>query len=198
MTRITTGLFMALVCLSSQVARGQTLADVRKLYDAGQYQQVVAAGAEDPRVTFLRAQSYEKLSQSNEARQVYTQLAGRPESDPWRDVGRSAVALLSSDPAGALDAANQAIARDGALPEAYFQQGMALNARQDFAGAAVAFQKASDLDPNWAYAHYYAGLAYSKVKRIDLTERHFQAFLRLAPQAPERAGVQSILRTLNR
>ena len=55
-----------------------------------------------------------------------------------------------------------------------------------------------DLDPTWAYAHYYAGLAYSKVKRVDLTERHFQAFLRLAPQAPERPGVQSILRTLNR
>ena len=205
-TRITAGLFIALVCLSSQAVRGQTpgdvhpqtLSDVRKLYDAGQYQQVIGASAEDPRVLFLRAQSYEKLSLSNEAGQVYTQLAGRPEPDPWREVGRSAVALMSSDPAGALEAANQAIALDGALPEAYFQQGIALNARQDLAGSAAAFQKASDLDPTWAYAHYYAGLAYSKVKRIDLTERHFQAFLRLAPQAPERPGVQSILRTLNR
>jgi len=36
------------------------------------------------------------------------------------------------------------------------------------------------------------------VKRIDLTAQHFQTFLRLAPQAPERGEVQSIMRTLNR
>ena len=129
---------------------------------------------------------------------MYAQLAARPESDAWQGVGRSALALTSSDAAGALEASNQAVARDGALPEAYYQQGMALSANQDFGAAAVAFQKATELDPNWAYAHYSAGLAYSKVKRIDLTAQHFQAFLKLAPQAPERAQVQSILRTLNR
>ena len=51
---------------------------------------------------------------------------------------------------------------------------------------------------NWAYAHFYAGLAYSKARRIDLTAQHFQTFLRLAPQAAERGEVQSIIRTLNR
>ena len=199
-TRITATLFLALACAAGQVVsvHGQGLNDVRRLFDSGQYQQVIAAAAEDPRVTFLRAQSYEKLQQSNEARQVYAQLAARPESDAWQGVGRSALALTSSDAAGALEASNQAVARDGALPEAYYQQGMALSANQDFAGAAVAFQKAAELDPNWAYAHYSAGLAYSRVKRIDLTAQHFQTFLRLAPQAPERAQVQSILRTLNR
>jgi tetratricopeptide (TPR) repeat protein len=200
MTRITATLTIALACASGQAAFGQAVNDVRKLYDSGQYQQVIAAaGPEaDPRVTFLRAQSHQKLSQENEAREAYAQLAGRPESDAWRDVGRSALALLAQDPAGALEASNQAVAHDDALPEAYYQQGLALAANQDFASAAVAFQKASDLDPNWAYAHYYAGLAYSKVRRIDLTAQHFQTFLKLAPQAPERPEVQSIMRTLNR
>jgi tetratricopeptide (TPR) repeat protein len=201
-TRTIATLVIALACAGGQLAivHGQAVNDVRRMFDSGQYQQVIAAaGAEaDPRVTFLRAQSHQKLSQGNEARQAYTQLAARPESDAWRDVGRSALALMASDPAGAVEASNQAVAHNGALPEAYFQQGLALSARQDFAGASVAFQKASDLDPNWAYAHYYAGLAYSKVKRIDLTAQHFQTFLRLAPQAPERGEVQSILRTLNR
>jgi tetratricopeptide (TPR) repeat protein len=199
-TRITATLFLALACAAGQAVsvHAQSVNDVRRLFDSGQYQQVIAAAAEDPRVTFLRAQSYEKLQQSNEARQVYAQLAARPESDAWQGVGRSALALTASDAAGALEASNQAVARDGALPEAYYQQGMALAANQDFGAAAVAFQKAADLDPNWAYAHYNAGLAYSKVKRIDLTAQHFQTFLKLAPQAPERAQVQSILRTLNR
>jgi len=198
--RITVTLLFTLACAAGQavIIHGQSLNDVRRLFDSGQYQQVIAAAAEDPRVTYLRAQSYEKLSQSNEARQVYAQLAARPESDAWQAVGRSALALASSDAAGALEASNQAVARDGTLPEAYYQQGMAFSANQDFRSAAVAFQKAADLDPNWAYAHYNAGIAYSKVKRADLTAQHFQTFLRLAPQAPERGQVQSILRTLNR
>jgi hypothetical protein len=36
------------------------------------------------------------------------------------------------------------------------------------------------------------------VKRADQTATHFQAFLRLAPKAPERAEVQSIMRTLGK
>ena len=61
--RITAMLFFALACAAGQVAtiHGQALNDVRRLFDSGQYQQVIAAGAEDPRVTFLRAQSFEKL-----------------------------------------------------------------------------------------------------------------------------------------
>jgi len=200
MTRITATLTIALTCAIGQAAFGQDVNGVRKLYDSGQYQQVIAAAGHeaDPRVTFLRAQSFEKLSQENEARDTYNQLAGRPESDVWHDVGRSALALMAQDPGGALEASNQAVERDGGLPEAHYQQGLALSAKQDFAGAAAAFQKASDLDPNWAYAHYYAGLAYSKVRRIDLTAQHFQTFLKLAPQAPERGEVRAIMKTLNR
>jgi tetratricopeptide (TPR) repeat protein len=192
---------IAFVIAGGQLLFGQGIDDVRKLYDSGQYQQVIAAAARsdaDPRVKYLQGQSHEKLSHASEARQVYGQLAGRPESDPWHYVGQSAMALMERDLAGALAAANRAIERDASLPEAYYQRGLAQNALQDMAGAAASFQKASDLDPSWAYPHYFAGVAYSKVKRIDLTAQHFQMFLRLAPQAPERGEVQSILKTLGR
>lgn len=210
MTRITATLSIAIACASSHVVLGQAasgpvkaVSDVRKLYDSGQYQQVIAAAAGpavDPRVTYIRAQSHQKLLQVNEAHEAYEQLAARPETegDAWRDIGRSALALMALDAATALAASNQAVARNPLLPEAHYQRGLALSAAQDMAGAAEAFQKASDLDPTWAYPHYYAGLAYSKVKRIDLTAQHFQTFLRLAPQAPERLEVQSIMKALNR
>jgi tetratricopeptide (TPR) repeat protein len=198
MKRITAILTIGLAIAGGQAVFGQGVSDVRRMYDSGQYQQVIAAasGNPDPRLTFLRAQSYQKLSQINEARDAYTQLSSRPGA--WGDIGRSALGLLATNSAAAIEAATQGVAHDPALPEAYYTQGLAFSANQDFSNAATAFQKASDLDPNWAYAHYYAGLAYSKVKRIDLTAQHFQAFLRLAPQAPERAEVQSIMRTLNR
>jgi len=176
----------------------QSLAEVRKQFDAGQYQQAAAAGgsSQDPRVLYLAGQASQKLSHLDEAKKAYEKLAARPDSDPWNGIGRSAIALLASDGAGAADAAGQAVARGGSLAEAYYQQGLALSVKQDMAGASAAFQKATELDPGWAYAHYYAGLAFSKVKRVDLTASHFQTFLRIAPEAPEKPEVQSILKTL--
>jgi len=202
MTRWISALAMALLVAAVRSASAQSLSDLRKHYDAGQYQQAIAAassaqvsGDEQPRVTYLVAQSHQKLGHRDEARQVYGQLAARGDDDPWRDIGRSAVALLT-DAAAAVDAANQAVARGNALPEAHYQRGLALSVRQDMADAAAAFEKATELDPSWADAHYYAGLAYSKIRRIDLTASHFDTFLKLAPQSPSRPEVQSIMRTL--
>jgi len=197
-TRLTISAAIGVACLATQLVFGQGLDDLRKQYDAGQYQQVIASGAhaDDPRVIYLVAMSHQKLRHPDEARRVYEQLAARPDSDPWNGIGRSAAAILSSDSAGAAEAAEQAVANGDSLAEAHYQRGLALAARQDMAGAAAAFQKATELDPGWAYAHYYAGIAYSKIKRADLTASHFQTFLKLAPQAPERGEVQSIMRTL--
>ena len=183
----------------SAIASAQDLGDLRKQFDAGQYQQVVdaAATATDVRASYLAAQSAQRLSaQHPAAKQAYEQLAGRPESDPWHDVGQSGLALLSSNVAAAIDAANRAVERDDSIPEAHYQAGLATMNRQDWQAAASHFDKAAQLDPSWAYAHYYAGLAYSKMKRVDMVASQFQTFLKLAPQAPERGEVQSILRTL--
>jgi tetratricopeptide (TPR) repeat protein len=199
MARKTITLLIAgLACAVSTRVSAQSVDDLRKLYDAGQYDQVVSSGrnSSDPRVIYVVAQSHQKLSHNDEARRAFEQLAGR--SDAWKGVGQSAVALLSSNPGGAEEAAHEAVDRDGGLAEAHFQRGLALSARQDMFGAAAAFKRATEIDGNWAYAHYYAGLAFSKVKRADLTAEHFQTFLKLAPQAPERGEVQSILRTLSK
>jgi tetratricopeptide (TPR) repeat protein len=191
---------MITVTAVGRLAFAQSLDDARKSFDAGEYQRVVdaAGGSDDPRLVYLVGQSQLKLRRTDDARRAFEKLAARPDGDPWRGVGRSAVALLSSNAAGAAQEADQAVGTGGSLAEAHYQRGLALSAKQDMNEAAAAFQKASDLDPNWAYAHYYAGIAYSKVKRADLTASHFQTFLRLAPQAPERGEVQSILRTLGR
>lgn len=178
----------------------KSLDDARKSFDAGEYQKVLdtASSSEDPHLIYLVAQSQQKLRKPDDAKRVFEKLAGRPDTDVWHAIGQSAMAILASNPADAVKAADQAISIDGSLAEAHYQRGLALSASQQMTDAAAAFQKASDLDPNWARAHYYAGIAYSKVKRPDLTSSHFQTFLRLAPKAPERAEVQSILRTLGK
>lgn len=199
MTRWTCALAVMLSLAVVRSTSAQSFADVRKLYDAGQYEQVVSAAQNDQqmRLTYLAAQSQQKLSHQDDARKLYERLAARDESDPWSDVGRSGLALLSGNIPAAVEAANRAVARGDSLPEAHFQKGLALNLLQDMAGGAAAFDKASQLDPEWAYAHYYAGLLYSRAQRVDLTASHFDRFLELAPQAPERPEVQSIMRTLS-
>jgi len=47
-----------------------------------------------------------------------------------------------------------------------------------------------------AYAHYEAGMAYYKAKRVDRMAVYFENFLKLAPNAPEKPAVQSIMRTV--
>jgi tetratricopeptide (TPR) repeat protein len=199
MARSTSTMIVGFLLLTALDVSAQGLADVRKLYDAGQYPQAAAAAqaaGDEPHLLYLLAQSHQKLGHRDEAQQKYGQLAARPDGDPWHDIGRSAVAQLASDAGGSLAAANQAVEHGGDLAEAHYQRGIALIAGQDMANAATAFEKAAELDPSWADAHYYAGLAYSKVRRIDLMASHFNTFLRLAPQSPSRAEVQSIMRTL--
>jgi len=185
---------------SARIAGAQPLNDARKAYDAGEFQRVVDAGAasEDPRVLYIVAQSQQKLRRPDDARRVYERLAARPQADPWNAIGQSAIAAMSGNAAAGVQQADRAVAAGASIAEAHYQRGLALSAQQNMDGAAAAFQKASDLDPTWAYPHYYAGVAYSKIKRADLTASHFQTFLRLAPQAPERGEVQSILRTLGK
>ena len=64
-------------------------------------------------------------------------------------------------------------------------------------GTAVAgFSRTLELKPDFAYAHYYAALAHQRQRQLPRAAEHFDAFLRLAPEAPERSAVLAIMRTL--
>jgi len=199
----TTAALCAVVAMSAQgtqgAQKGQGLADLRKLYDEGKYQETLTKAQpvdSAPRIVYLEGQAQQKLKRSDAARQAYQRLAARPADDPWHDIGQSAIELLAGKREAAAKTAEQAVARDGDIAEAHFQRGLALSAAGNMPEAAAALEKATTLDPTWADAHYYAGLAYSKVKRIDLMAEHFKLFLKLAPQSPQRAQVMSIMKAL--
>ena len=46
------------------------------------------------------------------------------------------------------------------------------------------------------YAHYEAGMPFYEAKRVDRMAVDVEHFLELAPDAPERPAVQSIMRTM--
>jgi len=172
------------------------------MFEAGQHEQVVQAvasvrqqGHADPADTYLAAQSFVKLGHPDQAKSELARLRD-VKTDGWALVGQSSMALIDADIEQAAQAADQAVA---AAPDAFFPQyqlGLVKAERQDWPGTAEAFERASGIDPTFAYAHYYAGLAYSRIQRVDRTAAHFERFLKLAPKAPERPAVESIMRTL--
>ncbi|MCA1586365.1 MAG: hypothetical protein LC791_16885, partial [Acidobacteria bacterium] len=81
-------------------------------------------------------------------------------------------------------------------PYAQYELGMAVAKQDDHGRAADAFARAAELKSDFAYAHYYAGLEYHRAKQMGKAGDHFRAFLELAPNAPERGAVTSLMRSL--
>ena len=170
--------------------------DVRKLFESGKYKEVVerTSGDVPPEARYLRALAYRKLDQNDQAKDAFRQLTGA--GDAWRAVGESGIALADGNTDEAVNAARTAVDRNGDLAEAQFQLGRALDAKGENAEAADAFAKAAERSPQMAYAHYQAGMSFYKAKRVDKMAVYFENFLKLAPNAPERPAVQSIMKTV--
>lgn len=180
------------------VASAQDAAEVRRMFEAGRYQQVVeTAGSEAaPAVMYTVAQSHQKLGATDQAREIYAQLAARPEEDVWHFIGLSAQQLADDQTDAAFESAQRAVSMSGHLAEAHYQLGLVLAKRQNWAQAAAAFDHVAELSPSHAYAHYYGGLMHYRANRPDRMANHFEQFLKLAPEAPERPEVLQIMRTV--
>ena len=168
------------------------------MFEAGQYQQVIdiADSSASPEVLYSAAQSHQKLGAANEARDTYGRLAARPDDDAWHFIGLSAQQLLDNQTDAALESARAASGLAGGLAEAPYQLGLVLAKRQDWRGAAEAFDRTAELSPGYAYAYYYGGLMHYRAGRVDRMAIHFERFLKLAPEAPERPEVLQIMRTV--
>lgn len=200
---LSTSIALAIALMAGQnVTNVATVADVRKLYDAGRYQEVIRASdltnGEAPNASalqYLAAQSYTKLRDTEGSRRTYQRLADTG-ANSWAPIGKSALQVLDKQLDEALASVDKAVLLTASLPEAHYQRGIVFMFRKEYGGALDAFTKATELDPTFASAYYYAGLAASRIKRIDLTANNFGMFVKLAPNAPERPEVESILRTV--
>lgn len=190
----------AVFALPLHAAFAQDPVQTQKLFEAGQYQQIVESTSPEapPAALYLAAQSQQKLGANEQAAEMYTRLASRPEGDPWRLIGQSGQQLLQGDAESAHASAQQAVAAAGDSPEAHYQLGLVEAKRQSWSAAAAAFDRAAELNPSSAYAHYYGGLMHYRAKRPDQMAIHFEQFLKLAPEAPERPEVLQIMKTVRR
>lgn len=190
-----TRLLLALTCVSlATYAVAQE--DLQKLFDAGKFQEVVekTPGDAPPDAQYRKGLAHRKLDQNDQAKEAFGRLAGGGEA--WNAVGESARLQIDGNLDGALDAATKAVGHNPDLAAAHYQLGLVQDARGENTPAATEFARAAELDPQMAYAHYMAGMSFYKAKRVDKMANYFENFMQLAPNAPERPAVQSILKTL--
>jgi tetratricopeptide (TPR) repeat protein len=188
--------------LSAPVAlAGQAPPNPQNLYEAGSYEQAVNAIASQgeqvpPASLYLAGQSFLRLNRHDEARAQFAKLASGGDPTSWSLVGESATAFLDGNSGLAIEKAKQAVAMAPDQFHPNYQLGLAYSAADQSEPAAASLAKAATIDPSFAYAHYYAGLAYSKLKQLDRMGTHLEYFLKLAPKAPERPAVESLMRSL--
>lgn len=197
--------FMTAACaglaltVSAMVAPAQAQdMNAQQLFDAGRFAEAAAkvpdeAGDDQH---YLAALAHQRLNHADEAKAEFQRLGGGDENNPWTFIGRSATAQIDGDLGGSEAAARRAIELNGELSEAHFQLGQTLYAASNWAGAADAYDRAAQLNPGNAYAHYFAGQSFYRARRVDRMAQHFEYFLKLAPQAPERPQVEAVMRTV--
>jgi len=186
----------AVLAWSGSAMAAEQKPEVQRLFQSGSYEQAVEAARDgDPASTYLAAQSLMKLDRNDQANAQMARLKGN-DQPAWRLIGESGEALIANDVSRAIDLARRAVEADGGNPFAHYQLGISAAKASDWGGAVSALTKTIELKPDFAYAHYYAALAYQRQRLLPKTAEHFDAFLRLAPDAPERSAVAAILRTI--
>jgi tetratricopeptide (TPR) repeat protein len=156
--------------------------------------QVAERERDNPESTYLAAQAFSKMNNDGRAVEQYSRLRETGD-DSWRAIGESGALMAEGNMEGAMEAAERAVAANAENPYAHYQLGMVAHRTANYDKSASEFRRAVELKGDLAYAHYYAGLAQQRMKNMARMSEHFEAFMRLAPEAPERTAVAAILRT---
>jgi tetratricopeptide (TPR) repeat protein len=172
-------------------------ASAQKLFESGNYDAVIQRAEQDrsPEATFFAAQAHMRKEQPDRAREEYGRLKALSDG-AWKAIGEAGDALAGGDAGGALAHARRATQADGGNPYAQYLLGLAAARQNDFATASTAFARAVELKNDLAYAHYFAAQSFQRQRNLARAAEHYEAFLKLAPEAPERAAVTGIMKTL--
>ena len=181
----------------ADLERGIELYNAKKYADAERVlAQVVQAEDENARAheyLGLARLSLGKLDEADAELSRAQDLA--PTSDSVK-VGVARVSIQKKQFDRAEESLNSAREINGDNPDVPLYSGMLKLAKHDYPGAINDLNDAIARKSDNAYAYYYAGLAYSELKRPDKMYESFQTFLKLAPDAPESAKVRSLLRAV--
>ncbi len=198
------GTLIALILALPALAGSDQLEKCRELYDAKKYSEAESAlkqflkqEPENAQAAYYLGLTLLEENKFNEAEQAFLRThEGTPSRDKIQiGLARAYMGLEQLEKAQmSLDEAEK-VNPDNA--KVFYYRGILAAHRKDYKASAESLEKSLGLEPDNAYAHYYAGLAYNILKRPDKMVEHFQAFLKLAPEAPEAEKVRTVLRSVH-
>ena len=208
MTAVCLTFLMLAACASSQgradIATPASLprsSTIQALYESGDDREILnrVKNSVPASVTsadrWFATQSQLRLGLRNDALNDLAALS-QTDADPAVQVAAQlAIGRLTNDE----PTLGRARAEAGAYPENLFVQyelGLSYAVRSDFASAARIFDVCIATAPAFAYGYYQSALAYQHLDRFDIMANRFDRFVRLAPNAPERPEVESVLRSI--
>jgi tetratricopeptide (TPR) repeat protein len=174
---------------------------IQALYESGEDREIVnrVKNSVPDFVTsadrWFAAQSQLRLGLRNDALNDLAALTQTAADPAVQVAARLAIGRLTNDEA----TLGQARTDAGSYPEnllVQYELGLSYAVRNDFSSAARIFDICIATTPTFAYAYYQSALAYRHLDRPDIMANRFDRFVRLAPNAPERPEVESILRTV--
>lgn len=172
----------------AETAGSKDYKQARELFDAGKYEEAVAAldkaiAAEPTNAIYLVKLGlvYEKLDKTGDSEAAFAKaVAADPSSFPgWFSLGRARTAQKNY--AGAIEAFEHATQVNPNEPEALYSLGSAYFNSSKIPEAVVAFEKAVQLKPDHTLALYWLGTGYVNLGKIPEAKAVFEKFLQIAP-----------------
>ena len=171
---------------------------VQQLLERGALDEAIQraeAERDNPESTYLAAQALIKKDDGGRAGEAYGRLRERSDED-WKAIGESGAALLGGTTMARWPPPNVQLPRTAPIRTRIIRSARSPSGKRISSAPPRRYGRSVELKPDLAYAHYYAGIAYQRVRQIPKMSEHLETFLRLAPDAPERTAVAAILRTL--
>jgi eukaryotic-like serine/threonine-protein kinase len=119
--------------------------------------------------------------------------------DAYYQIG-GALLQVNGRAAEAAEALRKAIEQNkGQDPEAYLKLGIAHAQQKDYAGAEAAFREAiNQRGGEFSYGHYYLGLLYNDMGRLDDAVKEFDTYLEQSPSGEHQAITAGTIRDVRR
>jgi len=190
MRRIFTGLSLIAALFAADVDRGIELYKQGKFQEAeSELRSVVNERGDDARARRYLGLAAVELKNYDEAAE---QLKKADQLDPGGE-SKAALARMYAE-MREFDKAEAALS-GASGPQADYSRGLIQLSRKQNEEAARNIESFIEANPDHAYAHYHAGMAYSGTRRKDKMLSHFEIFLRLNPDAPEARKVRAVMQT---
>ncbi len=183
--------------LAASLETGVNLYRTQRYQQAEQeFRSLTDAEPENANAHFYLGMTLVELDRLEEARTEFQKANEASLSPDRQKVAEARLQMGQQQMDQALAALDEAAGASSDNPEIYFNRGLVNANRQNFPAAVQDFEKTLALDPHYATAHYYVGMAYNRTGRPDKMVEHFQIFLKQAPDSPDAPKVRSLLRTV--